>query len=279
MDLDNQNNTLKNTGDETAMDAQFGSPADASADLSAGAPSDVLTGASSENPSVNVNKASLSGTRALANLMMLEHDFRRARTSADLARLVVTRLGSFTHFDGVVFWLVKGQKISELRVTDEGGRPAAKAAQQWGKLTAEWLVTSKTPIHEINPDHLPAKIQDSWPDHFAMTGCHIVIKNPSGQLAGGLMVLREKPLSEPVQVMIEQLAETLGYNLRALELGIFRAVPQYSRALLGLLVLFILAIAVYLAVETGQAPDFLTEFVEKTLAQSAGLIDDMLSRF
>ena len=48
--------------------------------------------------------ASPSGARALANLLMMEHDFRRPRYAIEIANILASRLDGFAHCDGVIVW-------------------------------------------------------------------------------------------------------------------------------------------------------------------------------
>ena len=45
-----------------------------------------------------------SGARSLANLLMMEHDFRRTHYAGEIGNTSASRLNGFTHCDGVIVW-------------------------------------------------------------------------------------------------------------------------------------------------------------------------------
>ena len=52
-----------------------------------------------------------SGARSLANLLMMEHDFRRTHYAREIGNTLASRLNGFTHCDGVIVWVKK--KLNE----------------------------------------------------------------------------------------------------------------------------------------------------------------------
>ena len=59
--------------------------------------------------SQSAQAASPSGARALANLLMMEHDFRRTRYAREIANILASRLDGFAHCDGVIVWVKKNK--------------------------------------------------------------------------------------------------------------------------------------------------------------------------
>ena len=186
-----------------------------------------------------------SGVRALANLLLLEHDFRRATKTEKIARLVVDRLNLFTDYECAVFWTVKRGKIFQKAfISGVGDEPDGKAMRIWGAETSRWLAMkmaqAKQPIL-IDPDHIDDKVFDLWPETVSLNGLAIPIKNPKGELLGGVVLLRKAPWTQSFQVMMDQMAEAVGYSLRALSLGMHGKQVNKGKWLTLVLVCLLLA--------------------------------------
>ena len=63
--------------------------------------------------SQSAQAVSPSGARAMANLLMMEHDFRRTRYARGIARILASWLDGFAYCDGVIVW-VKKNKTNEV---------------------------------------------------------------------------------------------------------------------------------------------------------------------
>ena len=57
--------------------------------------------------SQSAQAVSPSGARALANLLMMEHDFCGTRYAREIANILASRLDGFGHCDGVIVWVKK----------------------------------------------------------------------------------------------------------------------------------------------------------------------------
>ena len=60
--------------------------------------------------SQSAQAVSPSWARALANLLMMEHDFRRTCYTREIGNILALRLDGFTHCDGVIVWVKKNKK-------------------------------------------------------------------------------------------------------------------------------------------------------------------------
>ena len=91
-------------------------------------------------PPLSQPRVQISGARALANLLLLEHDFRRTKQQMALARLMVEQLRHFTHYDCAVFWLASPYgRVKQLVISGVDETPDNKLMQQWGRAAAKWL--------------------------------------------------------------------------------------------------------------------------------------------
>lgn len=184
------------------------------------------------------------GVRALTHLLLLEHDFRRAQENEDLARLVVDKLKNFAPYDCAVFWTVRRKKqFQKAIISGVGNEPDGKAMRQWGAQLSRWLAKeiyqSKQALL-IDPDVIADKVLDCWPETVPMHGLAVPIKNPKGEILGGVILLREAAWSPAVQVLLDQMAEAAGYSLRAISLGMHKRKPNKAKwVTFGLMSLFI----------------------------------------
>lgn len=183
------------------------------------------------------------GVRALTNLLLLEHDFRRAQEDDQLARLVVDKLKNFAPYDCAVFWTVKQKKyFRKAVISGVGNEPDGKAMRKWGVQLSRWLAKeiyqSKQALL-IEPDVIADKVLNCWPETVPMHGLAVPIKNPKGDMLGGVILLREAAWSPAVQVLLDQMAEAAGYSLRAISLGMHKRKPNKAKwltfGLIGLL--------------------------------------------
>lgn len=91
-------------------------------------------------PPLSQARLQISGARALANLLLLEHDFRRTKQQMALARLMVEQLRHFTHYECAVFWLVSPYgRVKQLVISGVDEAPDNKLMQKWGRAAAKWL--------------------------------------------------------------------------------------------------------------------------------------------
>lgn len=66
--------------------------------------------------SQSAQAASPSVARALENLLMMKHDFRRTRYAREIENILASRLDGFTHSDGAIVW-VKKNKTNDIIMT------------------------------------------------------------------------------------------------------------------------------------------------------------------
>jgi len=91
-------------------------------------------------PPLSQARLQISGARALANLLLLEHDFRRTKKQMALARLMVEQLRHFTHYECAVFWLASPYgRVKQLVISGVDEAPDNKLMQKWGRAAAKWL--------------------------------------------------------------------------------------------------------------------------------------------
>jgi len=91
-------------------------------------------------PPLSPARLQISGARALANLLLLEHDFRRTKQQMALARLMVEQLRHFTHYECAVFWLASPYgRVKQLVISGVDEAPDNKLMQKWGRAVAKWL--------------------------------------------------------------------------------------------------------------------------------------------
>ncbi len=206
-----------------------------------------------------VNQA---GARALANLLLLEHDFRNARGKADLAQLVVERLNRFTDYDCAVFWHLRPNgRLGAVLVSGAAEGREGKAMRQWGRRAAQFLAKAmrkeKTDRLLIDHDMLPNKLFEKWPPTLPMTGLSVAIAAPHKEKIkmGGVLLLRERGWNEATQIMIEQMTQAAGYSLRSLALGIYaprhvgwRAGRRFAGRLVTALAALLLASSFFISI-------------------------------
>lgn len=124
----------------------------------------------------NLDSSIPSGGRALANLLLMEHDFRRARYTREIANILATRLDGFTHCDGVIVWVKKNKGSDIVMSRLEGGQLKTikdKNLEKWAKKLSTWMDKTNAPAGELDTETIPAKIFDLWPDIFPLEGLQI----------------------------------------------------------------------------------------------------------
>ena len=186
----------------------------------------------------NLDSSIPSGGRALANLLLMEHDFRRARYTREIANILATRLDGFTHCDGVIVWVKKNKGRDIVMSRLEGGQLKTikdKNLEKWAKKLSTWMDKTNAPAGELDTETIPAKIFDLWPDIFPLEGLHVPLNCPGKGRAGGVLLMRSQPWGEAIKIMLQQLGEAAGYSLKALELGIYTITTSNLPFLLGLL--------------------------------------------
>ena len=76
-----------------------------------------------------------SGARTLANLLMMEHDFRRTRYSRGIAHILASWLDGFAYCDGVIVWVKK--ETNDIMISSFDGsqlkRIKNKNPEKWAK--------------------------------------------------------------------------------------------------------------------------------------------------
>lgn len=162
------------------------------------------------------------GMRALAGLFLLEHEFRRAPGQAHLARLVVNRLNRFAPYDCAIFWTgsAKG-RVHDVTISGIVKSRETKATLDWGIKLGKWLNKSgygNTPLSAamINME----KSMADWPENLPKNGLYVALRTHGGELRGGIVLLRAQAWSQPVRVMLDQLAEAAAYTVDAIDRGV-----------------------------------------------------------
>ena len=200
--------------------------------------SDLDTNLDSSIPPQSGQAAFPTGGRALANLLLMEHDFRRARYKREIANILATRLDGFTHCDGVIVWVKKNKGSDVIMSRLEGSQLKTikdKNLEKWAKKLSSWMDKTNAPAGELDTETIPAKIFDLWPDIFPLEGFHVPLNYPGKGRAGGVLLMRSQPWGEAIKIMLQQLGEAAGYSLKALELGIYNKTASNLPLLLGLL--------------------------------------------
>lgn len=162
------------------------------------------------------------GMRALAGLFLLEHEFRRAPGHAHLARLVVNRLNRFAPYDCAIFWTSKPNgKILDVTISGIMKSKETKSILLWGSKLGKWLNKAgyaNTPITTAMIDM--EKSMADWPENLPKSGLYVALRTQSGKLRGGIVLLRAQAWSQPVRVMLDQLAEAAAYTVDAMDAGV-----------------------------------------------------------
>lgn len=162
------------------------------------------------------------GMRALAGLFLLEHEFRRAPGHAHLARLIVNRLNRFAPYDCAIFWTgnAKG-RVYDVTISGIVKSRETKATLDWGARLGKWLNKSgyaNTPLTAAMVEM--EKTMTDWPANLPKNGLYVALRTQSGQLRGGIVLLRAQSWSQPVRVMLDQLAEAAAYTVEAIDRGV-----------------------------------------------------------
>jgi len=162
------------------------------------------------------------GMRALAGLFLLEHEFRRVPRHDHLARLVVNRLNRFAPYDCAVFWTYsRGGKLYDVTISGVVKSKETKPVLNWGAAVARWLNKTKWANTQITPGLIDnEKKLAGWPDNMPKSGLYVPLRGRDGKLRGGILLLRHNGWSQPVRVMLDQLAEAAAYTVDALDAGV-----------------------------------------------------------
>lgn len=215
------------------------------------------SGAESGAESAQKSGAQKSGGRALANLLLLEQDFRQAHDEQALARLVVDRLRDFTDYDYALFWICTANgKVQKVIMSDGAEITDDKLTRQWRMKTAKWLAKMKDKNKPgknkeqmlIDPDMMPPKLFALWSQAIPMSGLNVTMRNPQGKKSGGILLLRRRDWHEATRIMIAQVIEAAGYNLRALNLGVRGKKTSLTQWIADGLTAFLVFMVVFFAV-------------------------------
>lgn len=162
------------------------------------------------------------GMRALAGLFLLEHEFRRAPGHAHLARLLVNRLNRFAPYDCAIFWTAKPSgKVLDVTISGIIKSKETKAILAWGAKLGKWLNKAgyaNTPLTAAMIDM--EKTMADWPENLPKAGLYVALRGQNGKLRGGIVLLRAQAWSQPVRVMLDQLAEAAAYTVDAMNAGV-----------------------------------------------------------
>ena len=162
------------------------------------------------------------GMRALAGLFLLEHEFRRVPGQADLARLVVNRLNRFAPYDCAVFWTCSPRgRIFDVTISGIVKSKDTKPILAWGEKLGKWLNKSGYGNTQLTPAMVDMeKAMSGWPENMPKSGLYVPLKGQDGKLRGGIVLLRAAAWSQPVRIMLDQLAEAAAYTVNALDAGV-----------------------------------------------------------
>ena len=162
------------------------------------------------------------GMRALAGLFLLEHEFRRAPGHAHLARLIVNRLNRFAPYDCAIFWTgsAKG-RVHDVTISGIVKSKETKVTLEWGMKLGRWLNKSGYGNTPITPAMIDMeKSMAAWPENLPKHGLYVALRTHNGRLRGGIVLLRGQAWSQPVRVMLDQLAEAAAYTVDAIDRGV-----------------------------------------------------------
>ena len=162
------------------------------------------------------------GMRALAGLFLLEHEFRRVPGQAHLARLVVNRLNRFAPYDCAVFWTCTPRgRITDVTISGIVRSKDTKPILAWGDALGKWLNKSGYHNAQLTPAMIDMeKSMRVWPANLPKSGLYVPLKGQDGKLRGGIVLLRAAQWSQPVRIMLDQLAEAAAYTVDALDAGV-----------------------------------------------------------
>ena len=59
-----------------------------------------------------------------------------------------------------------------------------------------------------------------WPENLPKNGLYVALRTHGGELRGGIVLLRAQAWSQPVRVMLDQLAEAAAYTVDAIDRGV-----------------------------------------------------------
>ena len=179
------------------------------------------------------------GMRALAGLFLLEHEFRRVPGQPHLARLVVNRLNRFAPYDCAVFWTGQGVRVQDVTISGIVKSKDTQPILAWGEKLGKWLAKSGYGNTQITPAMVDIeKSMRDWPDNLPKSGLYVPLKGRDGKLRGGIVLLRAAKWSQPVRIMLDQLAEAAAYTVMALDAGVHGRKAKrrgYTTLLAGLL--------------------------------------------
>ena len=189
------------------------------------------------------------GMRALSGLFLLEHEFRRVPHQTHLARLVVNRLNRFAPYDCAIFWTGEGRRLQDVTISGIVKSKDTKPVLAWGEKLGKWLNASGLGNTQISPAMISQqKSMAGWPPNLPKSGLYVPLKGRDGQLRGGIVLLRAAKWSQPVRIMLDQLAEAAAYTVAALDAGVHgrKAKRRGYGALVGLLAIFALMASSFL---------------------------------
>lgn len=162
------------------------------------------------------------GMRALAGLFLLEHEFRRVPGQAHLARLVVNRLNRFAPYECAVFWTCSPRgRLRDVTISGVVKSKETKATLAWGARLGKWL--NKSGYGNAHITQAMVDMENSmadWPENLPKTGLYVALRAQDGKLRGGIVLLRDQAWSQPVRVMLDQLAEAAAYTVEAINAGV-----------------------------------------------------------
>ena len=157
----------------------------------------------------NLDSSIPSGGRALANLLLMEHDFRRARYTREIANILATRLDGFTHCDGVIVWVKKNKGSDIVMSRLEGGQLKTikdKNLEKWAKKLSTWMDKTNAPAGELDTETILQRFLTFGRIYFRLRDCMypLIVRQRSCRC---VLLMRSQPWGEAKKFMLQQLAK------------------------------------------------------------------------
>lgn len=198
---------------------------------------------------------------ALSNLLLVEHDVRRAESLRELFFIAANDSHRVTPYRQGFVWE---------RVVDGSGRPvqASNVSELephapmvlWLRELSAWLATrdDKAPAVIVGneaPEHLRA----GWAEFASPFGVHVPVLAPDGTRLGGLLLTSDAPWSDAQCVLLDRLADAYGHAWWALRPRVVEDVRSHlktywRRYVAGAVVLLLLPVRQFVLVPAEVVP-------------------------
>jgi HlyD family secretion protein len=152
----------------------------------------------------------------LGRLAQLELDVRQADSPIAVAFIAANDTHRVVSYDHALVWLAETGRI----VTISGGLKIDPAAPQirWYTECARHLAASTTApdIVPVDAARLPSRLRDEAARYLPAHTVWIPCTGPKSQIAGGLFLLRDTPVTAPEQRLLSRLGSAYGSAITAL---------------------------------------------------------------